>query len=280
VHSWAEIYLGFIHSEVALMEYPQFENRDFVKEPLQVLSFGGGIQSTAMLLLAVQGKIAPPDIILHADTGSEMPYTEPHVERCRLLAVDAGIPFEIITSPLGRLHEYYQENGSLPILGFRSCTGRFKIEPINKRIRELVGKGNGRRLATSWIGISLDEKRRRVTKGKYKWIGNSYPLLDEVMMTRDECIQYIEKAGLGTKKSACFCCPYGGMKEFKALKISHPELFEICLEMEASYFEARPEREWGLIEGWKLDSIDMPSLSRWGFEIPEVNCDPAGGCFL
>ena len=48
------------------------ELRDFKKEPLQVLSFGGGVQSFAMLLLIKEGLLPKPDIIIHSDTGSEI----------------------------------------------------------------------------------------------------------------------------------------------------------------------------------------------------------------
>ena len=54
--------------------------RNFLVDPLQVLSFGGGVQSTAMLLFIKDGLLPQPDIIIHADTGAEMPETIKHIE--------------------------------------------------------------------------------------------------------------------------------------------------------------------------------------------------------
>ena len=56
------------------------------------LSLGGGIQSSACLLLAIQGKIAPFDAAVFADTGWEPAAVYSHLDRLERLAVPAGIP--------------------------------------------------------------------------------------------------------------------------------------------------------------------------------------------
>ena len=55
--------------------------RDYLEEPLEVLSFGGGVQSTAMLLMVHEGILPRPDVVMFADTGSELPETIEHIEK-------------------------------------------------------------------------------------------------------------------------------------------------------------------------------------------------------
>ncbi len=256
------------------------EYRDYIKQPLQVFSFGGGVQSTAIFCLILEGRLPRPDIIIHADTGSEMPYTLTHIQKIKALCLEHGLLFEVVKSPKGALHEVYAANNSLPILGFRSCTGVFKVDVINRRLREIVGMGRRRVLAVSWIGISADEARRR-REARGQWLRLKYPLLDDVPMTRRQCVSLIEKHDLITQKSGCWLCPYGGLKHFKKLKVEHPHLFKICLDMEAAYFKNRPQRKTGLLQGVRLDSLNMASLEEYGFNFKGSQCEEIeGGCFL
>jgi len=254
--------------------------RDYIKQPLQIFSFGGGVQSTAIFCLILEGRLPRPDLIIHADTGSEMPYTLTHIQKIKALCLENGLPFEVVRSHRGALHEHYASKNILPILGFRSCTGVFKVDVINRRVRQIVGHKNGQVLAVSWIGISLDEAQRRSEPNR-KWMGLSYPLLDEVPMTRRQCVSLIEKHDLTTQKSGCWLCPYGGLKHFKKLKVEHPNLFQICLDMEAAYFKNRPERKHGFLPQCSLDSLNIPSLENFGFDFKGSQCEEVeGGCFL
>jgi hypothetical protein len=256
--------------------------RDYEKEPLQVLSLGGGVQSTAMLLMIRDGKLPMPDIAIHSDTGSEMPYTEEVIHYCADLCSEIGLRFEIVRSHRGRLHEDYMRLETVPVVGVRSCTMNFKVFPQRRLIREIVGKKNGVLLAESWLGITTDERRRRV-KSDMKWIGNKFPLLDIVPTSRRECLELLKNEGLDIKKSGCFCCPYSGAKGFIKLRREFPELFKICIEMEEIYHQ-----RWGkgksLTPGIStLKSLEMPSLFSFGpevIQIEESQCDSSGGCFL
>jgi len=255
--------------------------RDFEKEPLQVLSFGAGKQSTVMLLLVIDGKLPKPDMVIHCDTGSEMPHTIPVLEWAKVECEKLKIPFIISESKHGSLHSAYMKNGSLPMVGMRSCTGRFKVEVFHHTIRKIVGDKGGVCLAVGWIGISTDERTRRARE-RLKWIVNRYPLLDEVMMSRNECNEYIEAHGMKVEKSGCFCCPYAGVKHFIKLRKRHPDLFKICVDMERGYFKKKPNRSYGLLPKLRsLESLEISPLTDWGFDFDGVSdCDPDGGCFL
>ena len=136
------------------------DQRDWVVDPLQVLACGLGTQSCAMLFMVRDGSLPTPDLVMHADTMSELPETVALVEKARQLVEDElGIPFVVVRSDRGSLHEDYMKHGAIPIMGVRSCTDNFKIAPQRRFIRTIVGKGGprGAVLAQSWLGISTDE---------------------------------------------------------------------------------------------------------------------------
>src|SRR5690349_244824 len=56
-------------------------------------SCGAGVQSTAILLLAVEGQLRKPDVAIFADTGWEPSAVYDQVDRLDELATDAGIEF-------------------------------------------------------------------------------------------------------------------------------------------------------------------------------------------
>ena len=57
------------------------------------LSFGAGVQTTAMLIMLAQGKIHA-DAVIFADTGAEHPETYDYIERYdKPLCEKMGIPF-------------------------------------------------------------------------------------------------------------------------------------------------------------------------------------------
>lgn len=247
------------------------EERDFSKEPLQVLSYGGGTQSTAMLIMMKEGLIQMADVVIHADTGSELPETVEFIETAKEYVENVlKIPFVIVNSHRGTLHDDYMKHGNIPIIGTRSCTGNFKIQPQRRFIRMVVGRRN-RLLAQCLLGITIDEEKRR-TEGEVQWCGLKYPLLDERPTTRQECIDLNTSQGWNVAKSGCFCCPYQGGKQWLELKQNHPELFAIALEMEAKKNRVKGGR-LGLYQERPLSDLDNITLE-------ESQCDSGAGCFI
>jgi len=256
------------------------EPRDWVAYPLQVLACGLGTQSCAMLFMVRDGLLPLPDLVIHADTGSELPETVALVEKARhLVEKELGIPFVVVRSDRDSLHEDYMKHGAIPIMGIRSCTDNFKIAPQRRFIRTIVGKGGprGAVLAQSWLGISTDEARRR-SKSNVKWNAITYPLLDVHPMTRAECIDLNHINGWDVGKSGCFCCPYAGTTAYRELRESHPTLFQKALDLEANAEQKVLERSgkplrMGLLQGRKLRLLDEITLSP-------SSCDTGAGCFI
>jgi hypothetical protein len=204
--------------------------------PKRVLSYGGGVQTFAMLAMIANGDLERPDLVIMADTGSEMQATYRHVEEvAKPLARSAGLEWADVCSPNGPLHEFTKW-GACPIpcygcrggMAFRICTERWKIRPINTWLRL-----NGMRPAEVWLGISLDEAHRMKDSAD-KWKTHRWPLVEK-RMTRQDCIAYPERHGLAVPgKSACFMCPLRRMSEWTKMREQEPEEFERAALVEDS----------------------------------------------
>ena len=263
--------------EIAYNSIPHdWIDRDFHEAPLEVLSYGGGTQSTAMLLMIAQEKLPRPDLIIHADTGSELPETVEFIEVAKEYAeLVLKIPFAIAKSHRGKLHEDYYRIGTIPIIGARSCTDNFKILPQRRLMRLIVGRRRGKVLARCWLGITTDEARRKPTHRDPrapKWVDLWFPLLDHHPTSREECISMNSDHGWEVAKSGCFMCCYQGSSSWKRLKRDHPDLFQIAIELEERKFEKNGGKI-GLFQTNRLRDLD-------DLDIEDSSCDSGAGCFL
>src|SRR5882724_11831967 len=143
-------------------------SRPLSNPKLRVLSLGAGVQSTTLALVAARGEIEPPDCAIFADTGDEPAAVYEHLAWLRSPNV---LPFPIhVVKPNRSLISSLMagdETARIPWhvgaggLGSRQCTRGWKIRPIRRKIRELLGVGPKGYVAPgsveSWIGISTDE---------------------------------------------------------------------------------------------------------------------------
>lgn len=227
---------------------------------MNVLSLGAGVQSTALLLLAAEGRIQKPEVAVFADTGWEPRAVYEHLDKLeRDVATPAGIEVRRVkaTTQRGigiREHLVAEDTRYFRIPTFmrrlvdrdgvpvgdserlqimqRSCTQTYKIEPIHREYRRLLGSAvsaTGRVSGVpkgghvvQQIGISLDEIQR-AKDSRQKWITNSYPLLD-LGWSRTDCIQYLTREGWGaTEKSACIGCPFHSNTEWTRIRDTKPD---------------------------------------------------------
>ena len=70
-------------------------------------------------------------------------------------------------------------------IGRRQCTDNYKIRPIRRKIREMLGLMKRQRVPAGtsvelWLGISTDEAIRMKTS-RDTWITNRYPLIEAGM---------------------------------------------------------------------------------------------------
>lgn len=216
-----------------------------------VVSWGGGVNSTAMLI-GMRERSIKPDLILFADTGGEKPETYNYLERFKLdwpdLVIVRRKPTAFRgprdpnrkTAPAGTIYATLEEDclvkSMLPSLayGHRGCSQKWKIEPQDRYVAAWVPAVeawySGQRV-TKAIGFDAGELRRATigddTKYHY-W----YPLI-EWGWGRAECVSAIERYGLPVPpKSACFFCPASKKAEVLVLKEEHPDLYARAIQME------------------------------------------------
>jgi len=206
---------------------------------LIIASYGGGINSTAMLIEWVnQGwKL---DLIMFADTGAERPHTYQYLEHFQRWLIERGYgPIRIVRKAGNgeTLEENCLRVKMLPSLayGFKSCSHKYKIQPQDKYCNnwpQAKAEWKAGRKITKLIGYDADETHRAnkdYTCDKYEF---QYPLV-EWGWGRDECIKAIDDAGLCQPgKSACFFCPASKITEIRQLAQNYPELAERAVAME------------------------------------------------
>lgn len=65
---------------------------------IDVMSFGGGVQSTAIMTLAGEGRIPMPEHWVFADPGFEGADTYAHLERCREYLAKRGATLDLVSA--------------------------------------------------------------------------------------------------------------------------------------------------------------------------------------
>lgn len=218
---------------------------------VSVLSFGAGVQSTAMLLMAVHGELDLPEYVIFADTHQEPQYVYDHHDKMKTIAEEHGVTWIVVSAgDLGEIdlaamageakgvHVPYftQLDGNKGMLA-RTCTRHFKIDPIRKAIRsQILGLTRGQRSITEvnmMIGISFEE-RTRMTTPKEKWLKHQYPLVER-HITRLMCEDWLKEAGYEIpRKSACVFCPYRSREQWREMKLQEPAEFRKAVEFDTA----------------------------------------------
>jgi hypothetical protein len=211
-------------------------SRPIENPKLRVLSLGAGVQSTTIALMAARGDIPAPDCAIFADTGDEPKAVYEHLA---WLSSPGVLPFPIhvtkCSRPLKTAFMAGEEEARIPYhvgkggLGGRQCTRNWKIRPIRRKIRELLGVGPRGYVAPnsveSWVGISTDEIERIKPSG-CKFIHNRH-ILVEARMSRQGCLTWLEERQYRRPpKSRCKYCPYQGNAGWRDLRESPDEWAE------------------------------------------------------
>jgi hypothetical protein len=144
----------------------------YASNPIRIFSFGGGVQSTAVMVLQATGQLCTSyDYFIFSNVGedSESPATLAYIEQyTKPYAREHGIQFVEVQKlykgkPDTLLSSIIRNKRSVPIParmsngapGNRSCTNDFKIRVVDRWIKQ-----HGYTHATVGLGISLDEFTR------------------------------------------------------------------------------------------------------------------------
>lgn len=230
--------------------YPHLSGTRIVT--LRAFSSGGGVQSTAALVLSAEGQMDFP-VHLFSNVGDDsehpktlayvrdvlMPYAEAHgIEYHELRRVNVRGAHKGAETLYGRLTR--PDSRSLPIPvrmsngapGTRSCTIDFKLRVIAKWHKEHGATTTCP--SVTGIGFSTDELDR-ANKAKHReWEQIEYPLI-QLGLSRAACQEVIRKAGLpAAPKSACWFCPMHRPATWREMRRDEPVLFRKAVELEAA----------------------------------------------
>jgi hypothetical protein len=193
------------------------------------LSFGGGVNSVAMMLLLLDEGVEFESVYVW------MP-DNPNTHEYIMMLESMGYPITIIfpqvksvKAPLGpmpgiyyNLFDYCWDRQVLPSFMKRWCSGKFKSQTLEKYYQN-----------AKWIYMGIDYgEQKRMSYTCFKTGENRYPLV-EYGMNRKDCVELIKSKGLPVPmKSGCFICPFQDHKEWKNLRRYYPDLFCKATELE------------------------------------------------
>lgn len=260
-------------------------------EPL-IVSYGAGVNSTAMLCGFAERGIVP-DAILFADTGGEKPDTYAFLDVMDKWLTEHGMPnlirlkyrpTRVGSSVWDSLEQECIVSGSLPSLayGWHKCSAKWKVKPQMKWFEEWpVAKqaADAGVLVKKAIGFRVGEERRRKDHIQDPGTVKVYPLL-EWKWDQDDCRKAIVRAGLPMPpKSSCFFCPASTRTDVAKLALEMPDLFDRAVAMEhAAQKAGNLQTVVGLGRHWTWESVGAAARAQCrlpGFDNTDIPC----GCY-
>lgn len=126
-------------------------------------------------------------------------------------------------------------------MGRRQCTSNYKLTPIRRKVRELLGASAPdfrrvprNRVCEQWIGFSVDEIGRVSNRDQVSYVTIRHPLLD-LGMDRKACERWLRSRGWDSvAKSACIGCPFHGNRAWRDLRDNRPEEWADAVKFDAA----------------------------------------------
>lgn len=152
----------------------------------------------------------------------------------------------------------------------RTCTKTYKIEPVEKKIRELLGLKPRQRWPLThsvdqFFGISLDESER-MHDSRRPAIVNHYPLVD-MRMTRDDCTAWMTDRGWDVPRSSCVGCPFHRNDEWRDLRDNSPAEFQEAVEFDHRFRQLQADERLP-IEGVPFIHDQRVPLDEADIDVP------------
>lgn len=189
------------------------------------LSYGGGVNSTAMLLLLHDEGQEFESI--YVDHGCDWPETREYVQM-----LSEKYPITILKPDVegfDNLYDYCWHHNMVPFFSMRFCTAKFKVRVIEKYIESPCFQ---------YLGIASDESHR-AKLSSIRGAENRFPLIEQEI-DREGCKQIIADHGLPIPmKSGCWFCIFQRVEEWKKLRTLNPDLFCKAQQLEARNNEYR-----------------------------------------
>lgn len=201
------------------------------------------MQSSVLALMASRGEIEAPDCAIFADTQAEPASVYEWLDW-----LESRLSFPLYRVTAGSLEEddghrrtskksglryvktkapyWAWSEGRAGGVVSRRCTLDYKIAPVRRKVRRLLGIYRKHTppgtLCEMWLGISRDEAHR-MKPSQIPWAIHRWPLID-LGMSRADCLRWAERAGMPEPpRSACVFCPFHSAKEWRRLQTEEPQ---------------------------------------------------------
>ena len=207
---------------------------------------GGGIDSTAIAVLIIQGVIPKPDFAYMTDCGYEPHYVMDYVRSITQKKMGGiGVNLEIINSrdyttvkiinKHGVTIPAYTKNKNGETIKLKTrCSNGWKLTPAIKWL-----KSNGVKRMRNIVGIAVEERNRMKTPN-VKWIEYDYPLVN-LNLSRRDCKKIIHEAGWPMpERSSCVMCPHQTDNEWLDIKEKYGGDFERAVIVERDMHRTEP----------------------------------------
>lgn len=233
-----------------------------------IVSFSGGKDSTAMLLMMLERGMKI-DYILFCDTGMEFPQMYEHIERVNSYIGEKYGKMVTVLKPsngfeYGLLHILRKKGKRAGTHGYgwssmnnRWCTYTLKREPVSKFMKE---HGFTKANTKMYIGIAADEPKRVHS--------DIYPLF-EWGITEAQALKYCYKHGFdwgGLYKErtrlSCWVCPMQGVRDLKLLYRDFPDLWKELKRLNKEVIK-NIQSQGGEVYEFKQMSHNQNTLKQW-----------------
>ena len=229
-----------------------------------VLSFGGGVNSVALMVLLLSEGL-PFDEAVFADTGGEVPETYEYLDVARGYLEAHGIPLTVVRKRGDSLYGTAWCRRVFPSAIWRWSTRDFKVNPIHRHYREVGGHVN------QYLAIAWDEVGR-MKDSRVPYVTHLYPLVDR-RITRAGCVKIIEEAGLPVpERSSCYFCPFNSAERWRWLHDNHPDLYAkaVALEENSKHFPAQRLTDQAFRERTEISLRSLGEVFAAGGEVPAL----------
>lgn len=208
---------------------------------MNIVSFSGGKDSTAMLLMMLE-KGMNVDRIVYVDTTKEFPAMYRHIKKVQAIC---PVKIEIVKFDFDYwFGEHIKTKGKnigkigygFPDFKNRWCTAHKR--DTAKKIQKTI-----KRDTVEYHGIAFDEKNRTKNNSDRNRNRNiKYPLV-EWGVTEKQALEYCYSKGLDWEglyekfvRVSCWCCPMSRIGELRVLYNDFPELWKRLIEMDKKSF--------------------------------------------
>lgn len=183
------------------------------------LSFGGGVNSVAMMLLLLDEGVEFEAVYVWMP---DWPETHEYLLMLEEKGYSITVIFPEVRHKFSNLIDFCETQKIIPFRQRRWCTSDFKVATLQNYFQKPC---------FVLLGIDAGEAHR-ATISSHQGTENRYPLIERDI-DRDGCIEIIKAHGLPIPaKSGCWICPFQRISEFKKLRREHPDLFCKAVDLE------------------------------------------------